>query len=101
MTAAIYAGAIIGAGIALLVSRIWAIERRLDRLSRLDAKVDVLLEHAGITFDELHGVPADVREALEQGQTILAVKRAREATGSGIKEAKEYVDEIRRRKVGA
>jgi ribosomal protein L7/L12 len=101
MTAAIYAGAIIGVGIALLFSRISAIERRLDRLSRLEAKVDALLEHAGITFDELHGVPAGVRDALERGQTILAIKRVREATGSGMKEAKEYVDEIRRRKIGA
>jgi ribosomal protein L7/L12 len=37
-------------------------------------------------------LPADVLEALEQGQTIEAIKRLRSATGLGRKEAKEAID---------
>jgi ribosomal protein L7/L12 len=37
-------------------------------------------------------LPADVLEALEQGQTIEAIKRLRSATGLGLKEAKEAID---------
>ncbi len=37
-------------------------------------------------------LPADVMEALHSGQTILAIKRLRAATGMGLKEAKDAVD---------
>ncbi len=97
MTEFALAGAIAGAGIALLFHRVWSVEQRLDRLSRLDAKVDALLEHAGIEFDPFRDVPADVREAIERGETILAIKRFRQATGVGLKDAKAFVDEVQRR----
>jgi ribosomal protein L7/L12 len=88
---------IVGAGVALLFTRLWALEQRLNRLSRLDAKVDALLKHAGVDFDPFRDVPADVREALERGETIAAIKRVRRLTGASLKEAKALVDEIRRR----
>jgi ribosomal protein L7/L12 len=90
-----------GVGIAILLTRLSAIERRLNRVSRLDGKVDALLKHSGIEFDAFQDVPADVREALERGETILAIKRFRQATGVNLKEAKEFVDEIRRRQAAA
>jgi ribosomal protein L7/L12 len=37
-------------------------------------------------------LPADVLAALEQGDTIEAIKRLRAATGLGLKEAKDIVD---------
>jgi ribosomal protein L7/L12 len=88
---------IAGAGIALLSTRLWALQQRMNRLSRLDAKVDALLKHAGIEFDPFCDVPADVREALERGQTIVAIKRLRQLTGASLVEAKAFVDEVRRR----
>lgn len=101
MTDAALIGAFIGVGLAILFARLAAIDRRLNRLSRLDAKVDALLRASGVKFDELQDVPADVREALERGETILAIKRFRQATGAGLKEAKDFVDEIRRRGLSA
>ncbi len=92
------ASALIGAATALLFMKVSAIERRLNRLSRLDAKLDALLRHAGIEFDAFQGVPVDVQEALERGEVILAVKNYRQATGVGLKEAKEFIDEVRRRR---
>ncbi len=94
-------GALIGVAVALLFVRLSTIERRLNRLSRLDAKVDALLKHAGVVFDPFQDVPADVREALDRGKTILAIKRLRQATGVDLKEAKERVDEVRRRRAPA
>ena len=83
MTDAALVGAFIGVGLAILFGKLAAIDRRLNRLSRLDAKVDALLRASGVNFDELQDVPADVREALERGETILAIKRFRQATGAG------------------
>jgi ribosomal protein L7/L12 len=101
MNGATFVGALVGVGIAILLIRLTAIDRRLNRLSRLDAKVDALLKASGIKFDEFQDVPGDVREALERGDTILAIKRFRQATGVGLKEAKDFVDEVRRRGVSA
>ena len=101
MNEAVILSALIGSAIAVVLVRLSAIERRLTRLSRLDAKIDALLGNAGIHFDPLQDVPADVREALERGETILAIKRLRQATGAGLKEAKEFVDEVRRRQTVA
>ena len=91
-------GLFVGVSLFVVLARLAVLERRLARLSRLDAKVDALLEAAGVSFDPMRDVPVGVREALEQGETILAIKRFREATGAGLKEAKDFVDHIRRRK---
>jgi ribosomal protein L7/L12 len=78
--------------------RMAALERRLDTLSRLDAKLDALLKHAGIRFDPYGDVPAAVSAALARGEKIEAIKHYRAATGSGLREAKEFVEEVQRRK---
>lgn len=39
-----------------------------------------------------NSLPAEVLEALHQGQTIEAIKLLRQATGLGLKEAKDAVD---------
>jgi ribosomal protein L7/L12 len=38
-----------------------------------------------------------VADALQRGRTIEAIKEYREATGAGLKEAKEYVEEVQSR----
>ena len=101
MNDALWVGGLIGVGVALLFMRLASIERRLQRLSRLDAKLNALLKAGGIEFDPYLDVPPDVREALERGHTILAVKRFRQATGAGLKESKEWIDEMRRRKASS
>jgi hypothetical protein len=98
MNAAVFAAVLAWAAVALLLMRLSAVERRLNRLSRLEAKIDALLKKGDITFDPFQDVPADVRDAVERGETILAIKRLRQATGVGLKEAKDIIDELRRRR---
>jgi hypothetical protein len=93
--------AIVGGGFTIVIIKLSMIERRLNRLSRLDAKIDALLKAAGIEFDEFQGVPPAVREALERGDPVLAITRFREMTGVGLTEAKRYVDDVRHRGVAA
>jgi len=68
--------------------------RESSRLSRVEAKLDLLLKHAGLTFDPKAGVPAGVMEALESGNKIEAIKLYREATGVGLAEAKVFVEDL-------
>jgi hypothetical protein len=85
-------------GFGIIFQRHSALSARLDRLSQLDGKVDALLRSAGVSYDPLANVPPEVRESLERGEYVLAIKKLREATGVGLKEAKEQVDELRLRR---
>jgi ribosomal protein L7/L12 len=91
-------GLVIGAlAAAVAVGRIASRERHSRALSRLEAKVDALLKHEGIQFDPYKDLHPRVLDALRRGEKIEAIKEYRQATGVGLKEAKEYVDEIERR----
>lgn len=98
MTWSIVLSWLAGVAVALLFIRLASIERRLNRLARLEAKVDALLKQANVTFDPYLDVPHEVREALERGETVLAIKRLRQATGADLKTAREFVAEVRRRR---
>ncbi len=68
--------------------------RELSRLCRVEAKLDLLLKHAGLAFDPKAEAPAGVLEALERGQKIEAIKLYREATGVSLAEAKVFVEDL-------
>ena len=80
--------------------RLISIEPRIAAISRVDAKLDLLLAQAGIVFDPYKDVPPQVTEALQRGEKIQAIKHYREATNVGLKEAKDFVEEIQRRAGG-
>jgi hypothetical protein len=89
---------ILAAGAALLFQQMSSLSARLDRLSRLEGKLDALLRHQGVQYEPLGELPPAAREALDRGEYILAIKHVREATGLGLKEAKDLVDDARRRR---
>jgi len=55
---------------------------------------------AAVQYGQKLEVPAEIRMEIERllanGQVINAIKLVREATGSGLKDAKDAVDEMRR-----
>ncbi|MBB5894639.1 ribosomal protein L7/L12 [Kutzneria kofuensis] len=71
------------------------LERRLDRLER---KLDVLMQHLDVPQPGLAGpdlaVDQDVVALARAGRKIEAIKRYRELTGVGLKEAKDAVERI-------
>jgi hypothetical protein len=88
---------LLGGLIAAVFVRIGALEQRLRKLSRLDAKLDALLKHAGVIFDPYRDVPQPVADAVGRGKKIEAIKAYRQATGADLRDAKEYVEELQRR----
>ena len=74
------------------------IRKRLAVQSRLEAKLDLLLGRAGLTYSPFEHLPPTVTAALQNGDgKIAAIKLYRDATGVGLKEAKDIVEEVMRR----
>jgi hypothetical protein len=83
--------------IGILSARLNMIERRLGRLSSVEAKQDHLLNHFGLQYDPYKNLPNAVAEALRSENKIKAIKCYREATGVSLKEAKDFIEEVQRR----
>jgi len=87
-------GLILFAGLG---ARLTALQSRVAALSRVEAKLDLLLSQANIKFDPYAQLPAGVAEAIRSGQKIKAIKLYRLSSGVGLKEAKDFVEEVQRR----
>jgi ribosomal protein L7/L12 len=74
-----------------------AMAGRTVALARLEAKVDLLLKNANIKYDPTANLPPDVADALRRGAKIEAIKCYRNATGAGLKEAKDFIESLQRR----
>jgi ribosomal protein L7/L12 len=77
--------------------RLTEIERQVSRVSRLDVKLDLLLKHAGVEYDPYKALPPEVINALQNGRKIQAIKLYREASGVGLKDAKDFIEDAQRR----
>ena len=64
MNESVLIGLFVGVSLFVILTRLATLERRLARLSRLDAKMDALLAASNIAFDPMRDVPIGVREAL-------------------------------------
>jgi len=82
---------------AALIARGPSRERDSRTLSRLEGKLDALLKQQGVRFDPYADLPAPVLDALRRGKKIDAIREYRAATGVGLKDAKEFVEELQRR----
>ena len=69
-----------------------------DRIFRLERQVDFLFRRLGIDPDlalaQDDELPAALYDAIGRGKLVQAIKIYREATGVGLKEAKDAVDAI-------
>ncbi|MEV5608939.1 ribosomal protein L7/L12 [Streptomyces sp. NPDC052225] len=71
--------------------KIRGLERKVDRIDR---RLDLVLDHLGITEPEPDGL-SEVRALVLQGKEIEAIKVYRRITGAGLKEAKDSVDALK------
>jgi hypothetical protein len=82
---------------AILSGRITALQQRIGSLSRIEAKVDLLLKQANIKYDPYANISSEIAEAVRSGQTIKAIKLYRESRGVGLKEARDFIVEMQGR----
>ena len=76
--------------------RLTDVEMR-SRLSRLEFKLDLLLRHAGVEFSPYQGLSPEIVDALQRGKKIEAIKRYRQVSGAGLREAKDFIEDVQRR----
>ena len=86
-------GSLVGAAAVTLLRKLLVKSGERDSPARSNTH-DTSLEKADARYAN---VPANVRQALQRGQKVAAIKLYRESTGIGLKEAKDYVEEIMRR----
>jgi hypothetical protein len=84
-------------GLAGVGVRLAEMRNRMAVLSRVEAKLDLLLKQANIKFDPNANLPHEIAEAVRAGQKINAIKLYRQSSGVGLKEAKEFIEELQRR----
>jgi hypothetical protein len=92
--------ALIALGLILLFTirvRLKSLQSRIAAVTRVEAKLDLLLKQANIKFDPFAHLSNDIVEALRGNRKIEAIKLYRQATGVGLKEAKEFIEEVQRR----
>jgi Ribosomal protein L7/L12 C-terminal domain len=92
--------ALVVLGLILITSigaRLNGIQSQIAVLFRIEAKLDLLLKQANIKFDPYANVSREIAEAVRAGQKIKAIKLHRQSAGVGLKEAKDFIEEVQRR----
>ncbi|MBX0353832.1 hypothetical protein ACW4EZ_17110 [Bacillus toyonensis] len=81
-------------GFIYIVEKLNKIEKKTNtRLKRIEDRLQVITKEMGIVERE-HEINKELRQLVEDGKTITAVKRVREAFGFSLLEAKQYVDKL-------
>ncbi|PEO67048.1 hypothetical protein COI41_11860 [Bacillus toyonensis] len=85
---------ILAFGFIYIVEKLNKIEKKTNtRLKRIEDRLQVITKEMGIVERE-HEINKELRQLVEDGKTITAVKRVREAFGFSLLEAKQYVDKL-------
>ncbi|RXI49251.1 hypothetical protein DP130_04115 [Clostridium tetani] len=65
---------------------------------RIESKLDRIMEHLGLPELSRRSINDELKneliELVRENKKIKAIKRLRDATGMGLKEAKDYVDSL-------
>ena len=81
-------------GFIYIKEKLNEIEKKNDaRLKGIEDRLQVITKEMGIVEREPE-INKESRQLVEEGKTVTAVKRVREAFGFSLLEAKQYVDKL-------
>ncbi len=81
-------------GFMYLAEKLNKIEKKTDtRLKRMEIRLQLISKEMGIV-DREPEINKELRQLVEEGKTVTAIKRVREAFGFSLLEAKQYVDKL-------
>ncbi|WP_439873661.1 ribosomal protein L7/L12 [Bacillus mycoides] len=86
-------------GFIYIVEKLNRIEKKTDaRLKRMEDRLQLITKEMGIIDREPEINKAEInkelRQLMEEGKKVKAIKRVREAFGFSLLEAKQYVDKL-------
>ncbi|AVP47663.1 hypothetical protein [Bacillus cereus] len=85
---------ILAFGFIYIAEKLATIEKKNDaRLKRIEDRLQLITKEMGIVEREPE-INKELRQLVEEGQKVTAVKRVREAFGFSLLEAKQYVDKL-------
>ncbi len=85
---------ILAFGFIYIAEKLATIEKKNDvRLKRIEDRLQLITKEMGIVEREPE-INKELRQLVEEGKKITAVKRVREAFGFSLLEAKQYVDKL-------
>ncbi|EML6321797.1 MULTISPECIES: hypothetical protein [Bacillus] len=85
---------ILAFGFIYIAEKLATIEKKNDaRLKRIEDRLQLITKEMGIVEREPE-INKELRQLVEEGKTVTAVKRVREAFGFSLLEAKQYVDKL-------
>lgn len=65
---------------------------------RIESKLDRIIEHLGLPEPYIESINDELKDELiklvEANKKVKAIKKLRDVTGMGLKEAKDYVDKL-------
>ncbi|HDR7618267.1 MULTISPECIES: hypothetical protein [Bacillus] len=81
-------------GFMYLAEKLNKIKKKTDtRLKRMEDRLQLISKEMGIV-DREPEINKELRQLVEEGKTVTAIKRVREAFGFSLLEAKQYVDKL-------
>ncbi|MBN9899026.1 hypothetical protein [Bacillus thuringiensis] len=85
---------ILAFGFIYIAEKLATIEKKNDaRLKRIEDILQLITKEMGIVEREPE-INKELRQLVEEGKKVTAVKRVREAFGFSLLEAKQYVDKL-------
>ena len=71
-------------------------QRTAARLAKIERQLQAVIDHLGVV--DVPSAMPEVADLVDRGLKIKAIKVYREATGAGLKEAKDAVDKLARQR---
>ncbi|EJQ11638.1 hypothetical protein ABHP49_005847 [Bacillus cereus] len=85
---------ILAFGFIYIAEKLATIEKKNDaRLKGIEDRLQLIMKEMGIVEREPE-INKELRQLVEEGKKVTAVKRVREAFGFSLLEAKQYVDKL-------
>ncbi|ACK63161.1 MULTISPECIES: hypothetical protein [Bacillus cereus group] len=85
---------ILAFGFIYIAEKLATIEKKNDaRLKRIEDRLQLITKEMGIVEREPE-INKELRQLVEEGKKVTAVKRVREVFGFSLLEAKQYVDKL-------
>lgn len=80
--------------IILLLSALNTINQLRTEMTRTNSILEKIAKQIGVPDTTIANIDEELKDLIAKGKKIEAIKKYREFTGFGLKEAKDYIDSL-------